>query len=600
MCGIAGIVLKQPDADLERKFERLAFEHLARRGPDATGARTIDFEDAGKAHLFHTRLSIIDIDGGAQPMSDARGTLVFNGEIYNFHDLRDPDFNYRTRSDTEVLLHGLSREGLDFLSRTDGMFAFGYVDELRRKLIVARDAFGIKSAYVCRSGSTIAFASNLPPLMALSRKNVDPQALMEYYMSRAARGSHTIFDDIVEVPPGCAYEYDIATGEGAIVRWAPERNTIRRNASEAELTDELETILDRAVQRHLISDVPVAVLLSGGVDSSLLTALAARHAPQLSAFTIGFTDEKYDESPYAAAVARRYGLRHSVQYCEDGDFTNLLQDWPLVLDDAVANPSSVLLYAVSKFARDAGHKVLLTGEGADEFFGGYHQQWRYAWTRRINPLGRLFGFATDLLQAAAPHKTRLIHNAHMATKPGGFHGTSTIVEPWLAGSIFAHAPARGNGASSLKDALFHDQDYRLPDDMLTAADRATMHASVEARVPFVSREVAEFAASLDERHLIRGLKQKVLLKRVARRHVPAMCLDRRKVGFDLPLSRWFRTTLRTPLLDALSSTWQQDYFRDGALDKLISWHLSGQANFPDKLWAFWMLEHNVRRLKAIG
>ncbi|MCC2098003.1 MAG: asparagine synthase (glutamine-hydrolyzing) [Hyphomicrobiales bacterium] len=600
MCGIAGIVLGHPDPSLAERFERLAFQYLEKRGPDGRGSKTIDFDDSARVNLYHTRLSIIDIAGGAQPMSDAKGSLVFNGEIYNFQDLRDPAFNYRTRSDTEVLLHGLSQYGLDFLNRTDGMFAFAYVDEARRTLTIARDAFGIKSAYVCRNGSTLAFSSNLPPLMALSRKQVNGQSLMEYYMSRGMRGSHTIFDDIMEVPPGHAYQYNIDTGEGALVRWSAQRQTTRRNASEEELTDELEAILDRSVQRHLISDVPVAALLSGGIDSSLMTALAARHTPHLSAFTIGFTDEKFDESPFAAAVARRYGLKHSVYYCEDNDFVDLIEDWPIVLDDAVANPSSVLLYAVSQFARDAGHKVLLAGEGADEFFGGYHQQWRFAQTARFNRFAKPFRFAANALEKAAPHKTRLVHNAHLATGDEGYQGTSTIIEPWLADRMFANERQRHPGADNLKDAIFHDQDHRLPDDMLTAADRATMHASVEARVPFVTREVADFAASLDSRHLISGMTQKALLRKVARRHVPAMCIDRRKVGFDLPLARWFRTSLRERLMDALSTTWQQPYFKPGALEQMIGWHMSGKANLPDKLWAFWMLENNVRKLKAIA
>ena len=266
MCGIAGLVLSEPNAGLAENFERLAFQYLDRRGPDARGSKTVEFEDLAKVHLFHTRLSIIDLAGGAQPMSDARGTIVYNGEIYNFEDLRDPSFNYQTRSDTEVLLQGFSQQGLAFLNRADGMFAFAYLDETRRKLTIARDAYGIKSAYICRRGNTLAFASSLPPLMALSNKQVAPQSLMEYYMSRGMRGSHTIFDDVLEVPPGHAYEFDLTTCEGQFVRWSTQRAAVRSNASESELVDELEAILDRSVQRHLISDVPVAALLSGGID----------------------------------------------------------------------------------------------------------------------------------------------------------------------------------------------------------------------------------------------------------------------------------------------------------------------------------------------
>ena len=289
-----------------------------------------------------------------------------------------------------------------------------------------------------------------------------------------------------------------------------------------------------------------------------------------------------------------------VYLSEDDDFIDLIADWPLIMDDAVANPSTVLLYALSRFAREAGYKVLLAGEGADEFFGGYHQQWRFAMAKKLNPAARFFPSIADGIERFAPHRTRLIHAAKLATGDCTFHGSSMIVEPWLAQELFAVPVGAAPFANTLNEALLLDQDYRLPDDMLTAADRATMHASVEARVPFVTRAVADFAASLEERHLISGFSQKVLLRKLARRHIPASCIDRRKVGFDLPLSRWFRTSLKERLLDALANTWQREFFREGALDKLVDWHLSGRANIPDKLWAFYLLEHNVRALRAIS
>lgn len=600
MCGIAGLALRHPNETLRQRFERLVRTHLARRGPDAFNTSVIALRDGAALDLHHARLSIIDIAGGVQPMKSHAGTIVYNGEIYNFNELRDGQINYETRSDTEVLLRGLERDPFTFLNRADGMFAFAFYDERNQRLIVARDRYGVKPVYLFKSEKAFAFASTLHPLMALSQKEINEQALVEYYSSRGMRGANTIFKDIIEVKPGHAFIFDLGTWSLIEAPWAQDRAVVRRKANATELAAELEDILDRSVRSHLVSDVPVATLLSGGVDSSLVTALAARHAPHVAAFTIGFRDKKYDESDFARALARRYGLKHHVLYCEDQEFLALLDQWPLVMDDAVANPSTVLLYAISDFAREAGHKVLLAGEGADEMFGGYHQHWRFNLARKLHPITRFAPCLPNWIERFAPHRTRLVHAAHMATRHCAFHGASTIFEPYLIDQTFSVRARPAPRARTLHEALQLDQKYRLPDDMLTAADRATMHASVEARVPFITKEVGEFAASLPDEMLISGFTQKVLLRRVARKHVPDECIDRRKVGFDLPLSRWFRTSLKERLFGAMQNSWQKDYFRPGALEKIVDWHMSGKANLPDKLWAFMLLENNVRALRAIN
>ncbi len=599
MCGIAGLALRKTDTELQQRFARISKTYLQTRGPDSFNSKSINYNADGVIDMHHARLSIIDISGGAQPMSDSNGTLVYNGEIYNFKDIRDTTANYETRSDTEVLLRGLSGDPFRFLNRASGMFAFGYHDERNHRIIIARDGFGIKPVYFLKNDNAFAFASTLHPLMALSKKEINEQALLEYYMSRGMRGSNTIFKDVIEVQPGLAYMLDLDTWELTCLNWQTERPILQRSSNEADLAAELDDILTASVERHLISDVPVAALLSGGIDSSLITALAAGKTDRLTAFTLGFRDKAYDESDYAAALARRYGLKHHIVYCEDNDFLALLDKWPLVMDDAVANPSTVLLYAISNFAREAGHKVLLAGEGADEFFGGYHQQWRFTLAKRLHTLGRLAPFVPSMIDRFAPHKTRLVNAARMATQRCSFYGTSTIFEPHMIKRTFSVQPGSVPQAGTLHDALQLDQKYRLPDDMLTATDRATMHASVEARVPFITREVSDFAASLPEHLLISGFTQKVLLRKVARAHVPDNCIDRRKVGFDLPLSRWFRTTLRDRLVGAMWNSWQKDYFRPGALEQVVDWHMTGKADMPDKLWAFMLLENNVRALRSI-
>jgi asparagine synthase (glutamine-hydrolysing) len=599
MCGIAG--LAQPSqmsqaTQLADRFTKLAFRYLAKRGPDAAQKWLGD-----GITLIHTRLAIIDVRGGIQPMDDDDGVIVYNGEIYNFEDVRDPQTNYRTRSDTEVLLRGLSQFGISFLGRLAGMFAFGYFDKKAHKLIIARDRFGIKPLYYFHDKQNFAFASTMHPLMMLSQKAINQAALVEYYMLRGARGANTLFEDVHELPAGCCAIFDLATGALELKSWVVETPPPRQGrVDEPALLEELDRILHLAVRRHLVSDVPVATLLSGGVDSSLITAIAAQYAPKLAAFSIGFSDQNFDESPYSQAVARRYGLRHYVKFCNHVDFLDLLDGWPASNDDPVADPSAIMVHLVSKFVRECGYKVALTGEGADEFFGGYNQYFRFALARRLNLFGRGFPFVADWAARAAPHRTRHIHFLNQIAKRPVFHGSSMIFEPHVAPGVFVNKIPDHPKVDNLRSALWLDQRQRLADDLLCSRDRATMQASVEARVPFVASYVADFCATLDERMLVRGGRRKYLLTKLAERYVPRECLYRPKVGFDLPLKSWFRGALRSLVYDTLQSTWQREFFHLGAIERIVDWHMSGKADFSDKIWAFVLLDRNVAAMRAIA
>jgi asparagine synthase (glutamine-hydrolysing) len=594
MCGIAGLVQRRRSPQVSERFAALALKHLARRGPD--DART--WSD-GTVDLVHTRLSIIDIAGGAQPMADDDGVIVFNGEIYNYNELRRPGTNYRTRSDTEVLMRGVAAEGTAFLDRLDGMFAFAYLDKRRGKLVLARDYFGIKPLYYLHDGERFAFASTMHPLMMFSRKDINRTALIEYYMLRGARGANTLFTDLHELPAGACAEFDLNTFALTVRPWHRPRPVVPRRRSEPELLDELDATMQLAVRRHLVSDVPVATLLSGGVDSGIVTAIAAKYAPDIAAFSIGFRDPKFDESGYSQAVARAHGLRHFVQFCDERDFTRLVETWPTTVDDPVADPSSAMVYLVSQFARDCGFKVVLTGEGADEFFGGYKQYFRFELARRLSAVGRLVPFLADFAAARMPHATRHVHFLRQATRAPAFGGTSMIFEPHLAGEIFdGEIPAIPH-VGTLREALLLDQRQRLADDILGVKDRATMQASIEARVPFVTRYVAEFAHTLEDDMLIKGFVCKYLLKKLAERYIPRACIYRSKMGFDLPIGAWFRGSLRDFVFDTMRATWQREFLRPGAMEKIVDWHMSGRANLADKIWAFVLLDQNVRAMRAI-
>ena len=597
MCGIAGLLQKRPDERLRAAFVAASRTYLRRRGPDAFACA-----EAAPGLIFaHARLSIIDLACGAQPMEDEDACIVFNGEIYNHQDLRDPGTAYRTHSDTEVLLKGLNARGAGFLADVDGMFAFAHYDKARRRLTLARDLFGQKPIYYLFDGQSFAFASRLQPLMLLSRKEIDRQGYAEYYAGRACRAPRTIFSDVHELRAGEALVFDVAAFSIlSVERWAPPLRRASALRDERDALDKLDAAMRLSVRRHLVSDVPVAVFLSGGIDSSLVTALAARENPELSAFSIGFTDPRFDESRYAAAVAQRYGLRLHVRYCGPAEFMGRIEDWPEIMDDAVADPSAIMLAVIAEHARDLGYKVVLAGEGADELFAGYNQYLRFVLASRGAQVGRHLPFLPGLAARLASGRSRTIQAVRSATADPHFYGAGTIFEPYLLPEIVETgglaAPER---AATLLDALALDASRRLPDDMLTRTDRATMHASIETRLPFLTPYVWDLASSLAEGLLIRGRTKKYLLRRLAQRYVPDHCINRPKVGFDLPLAHWLRGPLRDYAMDHLAGTWQADHLRPGAMAGVMDAHMRGANDNADKIWAFVLLEDNVRRLRAV-
>jgi asparagine synthase (glutamine-hydrolysing) len=596
MCGVAGLALRSWDQDFASAFVAASAKFLAKRGPDALNCKRI----APNLVLIQTRLAIIDLVGGVQPMSDVQGSIVFNGEIYNYRELKDPSATYQTSSDTEVLLKGINNLGAAYLNQVDGMFAFAHFDKRQRLLTLGRDQFGIKPLYYFADANRIAFASRLQPLMLLSAGAINKRALAEYYFSRACRGSNTIFTDITEVLPGEALVFDLdsfALVEKKI--WAEPRLVHRQEHNVGHALRALDEAMQLAIDRHLVADVPVASLLSGGVDSGLVTALAATRRPDLSAFSIGFQDQAFDESRFAAAVCQQYRIRHHVHYCNSSDFSNLLTEWPEVMDDVVADPSAVALYVLAQFAHDTGYKVVLTGDGADELFGGYNQYYRFQLARRLYPYGRHFPWAVDVVRSLTNDQSRYVHFANTALRDPNYYGTGIIFEPHLVHELVDQHDVLSRKRSDLTGALDLDLDHRLPDDMLTRTDRATMHASIEARVPFLTRYVGEVSWTLGEELLLNGRTQKPLLKQLATKYIPRRCIYRSKKGFDLPLAKWFRKDMKSFICDTLSSTWQNDYLIPGAMQGVIEDHLTCRNDNADKLWAFVLLEGNVRHLRSI-
>lgn len=596
MCGFSGLLLRDNKDSLRELFISASQKFLRERGPDEFAHTRV----TDRLTFTHARLAIIDLATGNQPMEDEESVIAFNGEIYNYKDLRDTATTYLTTSDTEVLQKGINRTGIDFLRQADGMFAFCHYNKRTRELVLARDPFGIKPLYYLKNENVFAFASRIQPLMPFSKAEIDTQALAEYYATRSVQTPRTIFTDIKEIEPGHALVFNTDTFEvKTTARWSETFSASRHIMNEKEALANLEIAMKLSVERHLVSDVPVASFLSGGVDSSLLTAMAAELNPDINAFSIGFRETRYDEARFAAALAQRYGVRHHVHYCSHKDFLEHLEQWPTIMDDVVADPSAVMLAVLSRFARQLGYKVVLSGEGADEIFGGYNQYYRFLLSKKLNKAFRFAPFAGYILEAMIPNKTRHIQFAHHAASDPHFYGTGRIFEPYLLKKLMSMDGITLSKASTLSDALDLDLQHRLPDDILTRTDRATMHYSIESRVPFMTRYVWQAAANMNESLLINGKTQKYALKKLAEKYVPHECLYRKKVGFDLPLALWWRGPLKQFMQDSLKNSWQEDFLHKGFIASVVDDHVKMRNDNADKIWAFVLLENNVKQLRSV-
>lgn len=561
MCGIAGVL--RPDASpqpLVREVRRLG-RWLLHRGPDAWG----EWAAAGIA-LGHTRLSILDRDGGRQPMSDGDGSVhvVFNGEIYNHAALRRAlqarGHSFASdHSDTEVLVHGWREWGDGLFERLDGMFAVAIWDAGSQRLVLARDRIGIKPLFLAPlSDGGVAFASELKALVGsgLIAAELDEDAVADFFLFRAPLQPASAVRGVEALPAGTMRVFERnGRSSGAKPYWTPRPSQPgRRPAHEVE--NELLNVLDTAVRDQLVSDVPLGLFLSGGVDSSLVAALAARHS-RPAAFTIG-VDGPLDETDAASRVAHHLGLDLHVLRIDGRSFRDHLDDWAWTNDVPVADPSALALMLLARHARERGLEVMLTGEGADELFGGYRSYLRYAAFDRLRLAGRAASLASSLL----PGKL----SDYVDPKAGGrFWGTAHLTSGRERRSLFTgdlqlRAPLRLERATrfdgsqeAVRRATLFDQRTRLPSDVLMRTDLATMAWSMEARVPFLSNRVVDFAHALPDSLLLRRFETKWLLKRLAARFVPREVVYRPKRGFDLPLGAWLSSELRERVHDRLSA-----------------------------------------------
>ena len=611
MCGICGLATKRGPVDPERL--RAMSATLVHRGPDSDG-ELLD----GPVGLAARRLSIIDLEGGDQPIANEDGTVhvVQNGELYNFRELRaeleQAGHRFSTRSDTEVLVHLYEEHGEGFAERLRGMFAVAIWDSRRRRLVIARDRFGIKPLYYRDEAGELTFASEL---RALPRGEVDPDALEAFLAFNSVPAPFSIFAGTRKLPAGHLLVWQ--DGETRVERYARPVPAEVRDEDSAELAEELRARLRDSVRAHLIADVPVGVLLSGGVDSSLLAALAAQESGEaVHTFSIGFEERSFDELDDARSVASMYGTRHE-ELTLRPDAALLLPRLAETFDEPFADSSALPTYLVSELA--ARHvKVALSGEGGDELFGGYYT---YAADLLALRVGRFAPGVRPLVErlpsssrrASFDYKAKRFVRGAALPPLERHHAWKEIFSPdvraELTGRRSGYDPVdllrarfeETEGAELLTRLQDVDLGTYLVDDLLVKTDRASMAHSLEARVPYLDPVVAGLAQSLPTRLKVRGLRKKVLLRKAAAPLLPRRIVYGRKRGFSIPAAAWLRGELEPFARDVLApdTLRRQGFFRPEPVERLIDRHVAGEEDLSRQLWgllAFTLWhEHHVER-----
>ena len=627
MCGICGIYSRGTAPVNKVKIE-LMRDIMSLRGPDGYGIHLA--ENIG---LGHRRLSIIDLSSnGSQPMCNENGTiwLVQNGEIYNFEELRYKltarGHFFRSRSDSEVIIHAYEEWGFSFLHRMRGMFAFGLWDSNLKQLILARDRLGQKPLFYSEANGQVYFASDIKSI--LSGLESDPElcsSALDSYLSYIVIPHHqTIFKNIRKVHPGTYLVFDKG-GKRTVQYWNLSFEN-KVHISETELMEETEEKLNRAVKIRLKSDVPLGVFLSGGIDSGLVTAFASEHSTQtLKTFSIGFEEETHNELPYARAIAKKYGTDHSEIIIKANIIGNLLKcvwNHGEPFGDSSAIPSYLVAQAASDFV-----KVVLTGDGGDESFGGYDRTLNVhkssKWHRFLpHSVRRSLLRAVDSISyseypTSNSHKSngyfsqgarRLKHNlinvkegyyTHIHTM-GWINQRDQLYSREFRSRLSDHNPKRYTDhlfyeckdLSATDQALYADFKFGLPDDYLVKMDIATMSNSIEARSPFVDQELVEFAATIPSEIKLKGNSQMYILKQIGKKYLPEEAVFRQKWGFGIPLAVWMRTKYKKLIKRILLSdnARSRRLYNFSYLEKYLENFFMTEQGNEHRIWTLLVLE----------
>lgn len=629
MCGILGYLYSGESQEMDQARFANALNLLAHRGPDDEGVWQEE-----RLWLGHRRLSVIDLSkDGHQPMSatDGRYVITFNGQIFNYRELRSAleqgGVTFRTQTDTEVVLNMYRHYGVSCLGRLNGFFAFAIYDRLEKELVLVRDRYGIKPLYYTAQTDRFAFASELAPFARLGiRPDVDPSAMALYFQLHYIPAPYTIYRDIRKMEPGHFIKFRL-TAEGYGFNQAVERRWYELPAEDQTLNlrypeacHELFEKMDRAVARRLVSDVPLGTFLSGGIDSSVITALAARHTRELHTFSVGFKDEPhFDETRYARQVAKHCHTRHTVFELTADDLTDALPGMAAAQHEPFADSSALAVYILSRETRKHV-TVALGGDGCDELFAGYRKH-RAEWMLHKKPgmrvLGKLLSGMLKPLKGSrdsdAGNTIRQIHRFSEGASLSAAErywrwcsvGSEQEAFALLAGEqrqqLEEEAKTRKHyltlslqGNYGLNEVLRNDFRLVLQGDMLAKTDMMSMSHSLEVRLPFLDFEVVDFAFRLPSSFKIDGHHQKKIVRDTFAGLLPAGIFDRPKQGFEIPLRSWFKGSLRSLIIDILDENLikRQGIFNVKETNRMLRILQGNQeGDMNARIWAMLMFQY---------
>jgi asparagine synthase (glutamine-hydrolysing) len=617
MCGIAGYLSKN---SLTNELEWMS-EAISHRGPDGKGTESYKFQNWNLG-FAHRRLSIIDIQGGHQPFVDHENCfLTFNGEIFNFEVLRkeliDLGVSFVTRSDTEVLFHWLKQFGSNRLHDLNGMFAFAFFDGRKNECILARDRSGIKPLFFSEiSQGELVFSSELSSLFAskLIKKEINPLALSQLFYLDSIPAPNTLINGVEKLPPGAFLHWTAQSGISKGVFWKVEEKVSMAQRNKNRSQEDFLHIFKESVRRQMISDVPVGIFLSGGIDSSLVAAVSSKLAEEkLQTFSIGFEESTFDESSQAKEYAAFLGTNHREILFKEEEVLNIFEESMAYMDEPFGDPSFLPTFLLSKFA--SKHvKVALGGDGGDELFGGYptYLASRFARFYQMLPLAAKESLLPFLVNQLP------VKNAYQSIE----WKLKRFVGRWDEDFLIRHLSwmsatdrktlhrvlkAPLNPLGGLEDWLkpkFHDPCTSLmaldfisymPGSVLTKVDRASMANAVEVRPPFLDNDLIDFAFSLPSSEKVNASQTKILVREAAASLLPKNILSRKKRGFAIPLASWIRGAFREPLEKILLDSPVYEYINADSIRKIFQDHLEQKVDGSKTLWTLMILDRWCRK-----
>lgn len=620
MCGICGIVQLHDSFTIHQKTLQRMNDVISHRGPDDEG-----FYISLKAGLAMRRLSIIDLVGGHQPIRNEDGSIqiVFNGEVYNFQELRkrleEAGHRFYTHTDTEAIIHGYEEYGTDVVQHLRGMFGFAIWDANKERLFLVRDRPGIKPLHYYKDDEKFLFGSEIKSILQCERvpREVNLTALDRFLTFEYVFSPETIFKDIHKLPPG--HFLLLEKGEVRIEQYWDNLPVVPEEHDEEYYAFHLAELLEEAVKMRMISDVPLGALLSGGIDSSTVVGFMAKHSSQpVKTFSIGFEEQTYNELEYARTVSQHFNTDH-YEFVIKPDAVELVEKLVKNLDEPFGDFSIFPTYLVSKMAREHV-TVALSGDGGDELFAGYDTyiaDWVARAYQKIPAVVRNHGIGklVDLVPPSPKKKgfinrtkrfvegsllpSELMHTRWMIflqeqekrqLYTGDLRNTFEQGNPYYY--IQEYFKCSANGVSPLAQQEYVDIKTYLTDDILVKVDRMSMAPSLEARVPFLDHKVMEFAAAIPTSLKLKGLTTKYILKKSVADLLPEKILTRGKEGFSIPIKNWIMNELRPLLLDTLSEkrVKKRGYFQPQYVQQLVQEHLDGRENHSHRLWALMVFE----------